>query len=197
MGRVVPGRSVGGLALPGGGSSSPGVSDDAAIYGLVAHTLNPAQASGAGNASAGFMLLAPIFEPGVPIGHLGVWLANAGVTATGRNGMAIYTIDGATRVGVTGDMSAAFTAADNRFITGALAGGLQTPQADPYWLAVLTHCTTNPKLASTPNIAEPQFPSINGVAPSIFFTGIADFPASFNPALAQVNAGAYYMAALV
>lgn len=193
---AVEGRAVGSVALPGGsggGGSTPIVEPGAAALNLVAATGNPWDFSNPANASAGFLLLMRCRMPGgKPISRLGCWLTNAGGAANGRTGMAYYTAAGVL-IDTTADMSAAFAGAEG-WISGALAGGSQTPAAASFYLGVLTNLTTNPKIQASPASAL-AIPVINGAPPSIFFTGLADFPANFDPATGTLNSGGYYMTA--
>lgn len=172
-----------------GFNSSLLADNSAAAFGLIAHTLHPGQASGSFNAGSGTCLFVLMYIPDITVTALGAWFTNEGVTATGVCGMALYTSSG-TLLHQTADMSAAFASAANLWVSGNLAGGPQTITAGSYYVALLSNMSTAPKLAGVN--AFNNVPTINGKRPSVFLTSQSSFPASFNPATANVNSGVYY-----
>lgn len=189
-------RGRGSIALPGsggGGGSAPVLDPAAAALGLVMQSTSILVATTPATISAGLMTMDLCYFPGeLTINALFTVIETEGVTASGRNGMALYDTGG-NRLQVSGDMSTGFATVG--FAGSSIVGGGITPAAGPVYVCTLSHFSgSSPKLWAT-NGAEP-IPAVHGVTSSIFYTGIADFPATVNLGSASINSGAYYVGAL-
>lgn len=123
---------------------------------------------------------------------LGAWITAAGVTSTGVNGLAIYSEAGSL-LEKTASMSAQF--ASTGYVEGALASSVNVTAGNNYYLAILSHFSTAPKLAEAAATSIVAFPVFNGHRPSIFLTSQTDFPASFTPGSATADSGKYLLGA--
>lgn len=171
-----------------------GAAPEAAVLGLVAVTM-PYMAPSAtdGFSVAAGTMVAMLWRPGpVTITNLGVWLTVAGSSASGVNGMALYDASG-TLIDQTADMSTALAGTAPNWVEAAL-GDAQTLTADTnYYVALLTHFDTAPKVAGSQ--ISSNAPAFKTTPPSVALTGQTSFPASFNPATATKNNGAYFLGA--
>ncbi len=171
-----------------GGISGSSNSPNTLALGLATQTIDVYLASTHFTAAAGNFLAVLAYLPAGSISTLGLWLQTAGVTGTGVNAMGLYTSAGV-KVDVTGDMTSALSGATG-WATGALTGGSQGVAAGAYYVAVLTHFTSNPEIAGAAAVA--TIPIVNSRYPSVFLSAQATMPASFTPSAATRNSGAYY-----
>jgi hypothetical protein len=127
------------------------------------------------------------------VNKLGVWIQAAGGTpGAGVNGLAIYSAAGVL-LAQTGDMTAGFETA-NSYQEGTLGSSVQVVAGTKYYLAMLTNLTSPlPFVAGV--LFQGAMPAVRGNNPSVFITGQASFPASFNPATATPNSGAFFLTA--
>lgn len=189
-------RGRGSIALSGsggGGGSSPVLEPAAAALGLAMQSMSILIATSPATISAGLLTMDLCYFPGgVPISQLCTVIQTEGVTASGRNGMALYDTAG-NRIDVTGDMSAQFATVG--YAAGNLAGGPETPAAGPVYVCTLSHFSgSSPKLYAT-NGSVP-IPVVHSLGTSIYFTGQTDFPATLDLSTANINTGGYYVGAL-
>lgn len=158
---------------------------------LVAQTIPPNLAGVEFPINTGTLVFVLVYLPGgQPITSLGAWLFAGGVTPGGVNGLALFTEAGSL-VAQTVDMSTAFTGTG--WVSGNLAGGPVTPAKGGYYLAALTNFGTAPHFKAADTTT--NLPAINGHYPSVFLAAQSSFPASFNPATANLNSGTYYLTA--
>lgn len=177
-----------------GGGSTP-IDFNAARLGLAYITWPPELAiqSGGAGLSAGTFVTEEIYLNGsTPLTQLGCWLVTEGVTASGANELAIFTIAGVL-VDKTADMSTQFaTSGGGINIFGTLLGGTQTPAAGRYIVSAVCHFSgTNPKIAATGGL--PNVPQFQGVSPGGYLTGQTATPASFTPTTLNANNGGYLL----
>lgn len=177
-----------------GGGSAP-IDFNAARLGLAYITWPPELAiqSGGAGLSAGTFVTEEIYLNGsTPLTQLGCWLVTEGVTASGANELAIFTIAGVL-VDKTADMSTQFaTSGGGINIYGTLLGGTQTPAAGRYIVSAVCHFSgTNPKIAATGGL--PNVPQFQGVSPGGYLTGQTATPASFTPTTLNANNGGYLL----
>lgn len=177
-----------------GGGSAP-IDFNAARLGLAYITWPPELAIQSGGAalSAGTFVTEGIYLNGsTPLTQLGCWLVTEGITASGANELAIFTIAGVL-VDKTADMSTQFaTSGGGINIFGTLLGGTQTPAAGRYIVSAVCHFSgTNPKIAATGGL--PNVPQFQGVSPGGYLTGQTATPASFTPTTLNANNGGYLL----
>jgi hypothetical protein len=124
---------------------------------------------------------------------LGAWQTAAGVTASGANTMAIYDITGATRLGITGDMSVAMASAG--WVEGTLTGSVAITAGSSYYIHYLSHFSgTTPKLAAGGGTLFDHLP-INGKRPTVYLSAQTTSPTSFTPGSATNNTAEYFLGA--
>lgn len=148
--------------------------------------------SGGNTLTSGFHICNLIRPDGpITLSQLGIWLTLAGVTASGYNGLALYTEAGQL-LDQTPDMSVAFTG------TGYLPSNMSTltnyvtSANTNYYLSVLSHFSgTVPKAAG--KLAGQNIPPINGHYFSVSKSGVATFPANFTPSSYSTSSGSYFM----
>lgn len=163
-------------------------------YGLLAVVVEPEDClqSGGSTLTSGFQICNLIRPDGpISIADLGIWITTAGVTASGYNGLALYTEAGVL-IDQTPDLSTAF--ATTGYIQNAFNSILSynTQANTSYYLSVLSHFSgTAPKAAS--KIAGQVIPVINGHYFSISKSGVATFPANFTPSTYTTSTASYCM----
>lgn len=143
------------------------------------------------NAGTQVMVLAPPLAAAAT--RIGTWLTDAGITSTGSNRLAVYSLAGVL-LATSADMTALMAAAGDTVIE-ALLDTPVGPTSDPVYLSALTHFTTAPKVAGSVDlsaIASP-IPPFHGRYPSVFTTGQTSPVASFDPSLISQNTAAYYL----
>lgn len=191
--------SVLGIVVPpaSGGSSNP----YATGLGLLTMTLAaPPDGTTAYTLTSGLFVavLAP-FTAGQLVSKVGCVIDTSGVTASGTNEMALYSVSGntATQLGVSGDMSATFTSAPNTYVTGTLGTPVTIPSTGLYYVTALTHFSgTAPKiLGSATGASTASFANIKGHFPSVFIAAQASSPATFDASAATRNSAAYLFTA--
>lgn len=126
------------------------------------------------------------------ISHLGIWMANPGITAgAGINGLAIYS-EAATLLGQTADMTAAFAAANGQMVIAPTTASVPITAGLNYYLAFLHNFTGTPP--QLPFCSPPPgiFPPINNHYPHVFILSQTSFPASFVPSSAGLNGVHWY-----
>lgn len=177
--------------LPSVGGTGTGTAGITAALGVSALSVDPQVCAVAAALSAGTHVCVLVSLPGGALTTLGCWLHTAGVTPSGYNGLALYTAAGVL-VAATADTPALFTTGPDSW-NSALAA-LGSPASGAYYLSALAHFSGgDPTLAATNAIG--ALPAINGRFPSVFTTGVATFPASFNPATYTRNTGYYCLTA--
>lgn len=127
------------------------------------------------------------------VGHLGVNIVVAGVTAgAGVNRLALFSSAGVL-LGQTVDATAAF--GGTGYVEVAMASGVAVTAGTEYYLGILTSFTgTNPTITGlSGSINLPN--NIRGFYPNIFFTGQTTVPASFTPSAGTNNSGSYWLTA--
>lgn len=142
------------------------------------------------NAGVCVFVLVPVVAD-MTIATLGAWVKTAGVTSSGVNGFAVYTEAGVL-VQKTADDSTIFTTTGWR--EKALAASATPSGNTRVYFSVLTHFSgTVPVIrgALSDLVSGTNFVPLNGHYPSVFLTGQADFPASFDPTTANTNSGTY------
>lgn len=147
--------------------------------------------SGGSPLTAAFLILNLLHPDGpITVTNLGIWLTLAGVTASGANGLALYTEAGVL-IDQTADLSTAFATAG--FLEAPLSGGPQQLAANAsYYIGVLSHFSgTTPKAATA--VAGQAIPSIKGHLLSLTQAATATFPASFTPSGLSISTAAYYV----
>ena len=162
------------------------------LTGALAEVVTPyACAVVGGSQLTAAILILNLIRPGpVLVTNLGIWLTLAGVTASGANGLALYTEAGVL-IDQTGDMSAAF--AGTGYIEAALGAQQQLSANASYYIGVLSHFSgTAPKAASA--LAGQAIPVIKGHYLSLTKSATATFPGSFTPSALTTSTAAYYMA---
>jgi hypothetical protein len=148
--------------------------------------------SGGNTLTSGFHICNLIRPDGpITLSQLGIWLTLAGVTASGYNGLALYTEAGVL-IDQTPDMSVAFAG------TGYIPSNMSTltnyvtSANTNYYLSVLSHFSgTVPKAAG--KLAGQNIPPINGHYFSVSKSGVATFPANFTPSSYSTSSGSYFM----
>lgn len=147
--------------------------------------------SGGSTLTAGVLIL-NLIRPDGPITatNLGVWLTTAGVTASGANGLALYTEAGVL-IDQTADLSAIFTTAG--YQESPLSLGTQQLSANTsYYIGLLSHYSgTVPRAAAA--LAGAAIPVIKGHYLSLSKTAMTSFPSSFTPSTLTTSTAAYYM----
>lgn len=174
----------------GGGSDAP-------MFGLLAQPYSPYLVNDVAlSATSGFALFTLVRPGAVTVTNLGVWVGTAAVTGTGTNAMALYSEAGVL-IAQTGDMTTLLTgAASNTYVQAALSGGPRTlSAADNYYLGLLCHNTTAPKIGGYFQTTSVTVPALNSHYPSIQLSSQASFPASFTPSSATKNNAVYWLAA--
>lgn len=209
LGGVPTSRQIlAGTAMTGGGDLGADrtlnailIEPSAAALGLVAHTYQPALSGNAFPLNSGVLVAVLIHLPGAAISKLGIALRSAANTPTGVNALGLYRVvspTSAVLVDQTGDMSAELASGPG-WISGTLSGGSQTPAAGAYYIAALTHFTSGAQVVTTsdsgPSFGGVGMPAINSRRPTVYTTGQASLPASFDPSAYTVNSVAYYMTA--
>ena len=147
--------------------------------------------SGGSPLSAAVLILNLIRPTGpITVTNLGIWLTLAGVTASGANGLALYTEAGVL-IDQTADLSTAFATAG--FLEAPLSlGTYQTTANTNYYIGVLAHFSgTTPKAATA--VAGQTIPVIKGHYLSLTKSATATFPASFTPSGLSISTAAYYV----
>lgn len=163
------------------------------ITGALAEVL-PAYAcsASAGSPLTAAVLILNLVRPlgPVTVTNLGIWLTAAGVTASGANGLALYTEAGVL-IDQTADLSTAF--ASPGYVESALSLGPQALAANTsFYVAALAHFSgTMPKAAAA--IAGAAIPVVKGHYASLTKTSTATFPSSFTPSSLTASTAAYYM----
>lgn len=148
--------------------------------------------------SAGFLILALIRPGATTISNLGLFLATAGVTASGVNQMALFD-EGGTQRAITGDMSAALANAANNgtYVEAPVVTPFTTADATNYYVGVLAHFSgSDPKIGGAFNASAPvSLPTVKGHRPQIEVSGQATMPATINVSTATAAPAAYWLAA--
>lgn len=147
--------------------------------------------------SAGFLILALIRPGAAVVNNLGLFLATAGVTASGVNQMALFDESGVQQA-ITGDMSAALANAANNgtYVEAPVTTPFITADATNYYVGVLCHFSGgDPKIGGIFNGSGLQLPTVKGHRPQIEVSGQAAMPSSFNVSTATAAPAAYWLAA--
>jgi len=164
----------------------------ASALGLVAHTMQPGQATARFAMNTGICVFMLVHIPDAVVTTLGAWKTTESVgTPTGTCGMALYTESG-TLIDQTTSMATALANPSPavEWISGSLSGGQHTLTAGSYYIAFLSNIAGAPQIAGATSID--FIPPINGHYSSLYLTGQSSFPASFSPSGATLNNGIYY-----
>lgn len=167
---------------------------DALAYGLQASTMPLYGVNTTNNQLNSGIFVVALIRPGaITVTNLGCWLTVVGLTSTGVSAMALYSESG-TLISQTSDMTSVFSGT-----AGFIEAPLGTPQtladATNYYIAVLTHFSTGPRVAGltiTPTTPQSNFPSVKGHISTVALSGQSSLPASFTPGTASKNNGFYY-----
>lgn len=147
--------------------------------------------------TAGFLICA-LIRPGAGlVTNLGMWLSTAGSGVAGVSSMALFSESG-TRLGVTGDMTAALTNGANAgtYVEAALASPYTAADATDYYVGVLCQLTTNPKIAGVFGTSSTlHIPMVKGHRPMIVIGGQSSMPATIDVAGATTAGAAYWLVA--
>lgn len=129
------------------------------------------------------------------ISTLGCYVGDPFGTASGVNGMALYTEAGVL-IDKTGDMSDLFTAGATRGYKSANLGSSQALTANTnYYLALLFHSSSNTFFGGFATGVPGGFTPVNGHYPSLInFGPVADFPASFTPSAQSIAVATIWFA---
>lgn len=148
--------------------------------------------------TAGILILALIRPGATTVTSLGLFLATAGITASGVNQMALFD-EGGTQRAITGDMSAALANVGNNstYVEAAVTSPFNTADATNYYVGVLCHFSgSDPKIGGAFNASAPvSLPSVKGHRPQIEVSGQAAMPASINVSTATAAPAAYWLVA--
>jgi hypothetical protein len=160
--------------------------------GLLAEVLpiyNCVQAGGS-TLTAGFQIC-NLIRPDGPITatNLGIWITLAGVTASGYNGLGLFTEAGVL-IDQTADMSAQF--ATLGYVEAPMGAAHSLAANTSYYICVISHFSgTAPKAGSS--IAGLTIPLIKGHYFSLSKSAIATFPNNFTPSTYATSTASYYM----
>lgn len=184
------------LPSSGGGGGQP-YATGMGLLGMSLADVSDAQVAYTLTSGLFVMVLVPLVA-GTTVAKVGAILDTAGVTASGNNEMALYSISGntATQQAITGDMSATFAGALG-YITGTLGTPFPVPTTGLYGVSALTHFSgTAPKIVGSATATSGQaFAPIHGFRTSIFVAAQASSPASLNVTTATINSAEYFLTA--
>lgn len=170
-----------------GSSVGAGLTAGAAKYGLSILTCEPEAAQQTFGLAAGVFVANLVRATKTEtLTTLGILLHTAGVTASGANGLALYTEAGVL-INQTTDMSTEMASSGWQAALSTDGLGFAVVADTNYYLAALTHYSGTapvPRSAGPPGF---DLLPVNGHRPSLFLNAQATFPASFTPGSANLN----------